>query len=183
MKPSSILLSALALCGGLVSTSVLAQKTKPGLWEITSQMTLSGEAGNAMAQMQAELAKMPPEQRKMMEQMMAQQGLGLAIKPGGATAIRTCLSKEMAERDEVPVQQEGDCKTEMSPRKGNSQRFRFSCSSPPSSGEGEVTHLGPDSYTMKLNMTTVERGKPQQATMNASGKWLGANCGNIKPLR
>jgi hypothetical protein len=48
-----------------------AQNMKPGLWEMSTQMKGDGQMGAAMAEAQKELANMPPEQRKMMQDMMA----------------------------------------------------------------------------------------------------------------
>jgi hypothetical protein len=45
---------------------------------------MSGQMGDAMQQMQAELAKMSPEQRAMVEQMMKQGGGGPGMGPPGA---------------------------------------------------------------------------------------------------
>ncbi|MBI2377569.1 MAG: DUF4412 domain-containing protein [Deltaproteobacteria bacterium] len=55
----------------------VVEPNKPTFMEITKEdMKKAGEAmGGAMAQMQAQMAAMPPEQRKMMEQMMAGRGM------------------------------------------------------------------------------------------------------------
>ena len=66
--------------------------------------TQGGQMENAMAQMQQQLANMPPEQRKMVEQMMAKQGLGMGNK---ANSVKVCISKEQAERAEERERQRG----------------------------------------------------------------------------
>ncbi|RPJ48334.1 MAG: DUF3617 domain-containing protein [Betaproteobacteria bacterium] len=181
----SLTLRILALaCLGLPAAPAAAQTMKPGLWEITNKM--GGDQGAKMAaaqeQMQKQLAAMPPEQRKQMEKMMAQQGVGMAPQAGGGMASRICISKEMAARNEAPAQQ-GDCKQDILQRSGNTTRFKFICSKPPSSGEGEVTLLSPEAYTMKMKMTSHAKGKPEQMTMEAQGKWLSNDCGNLKPVK
>lgn len=56
-------------------------KIRPGLWEHSFTIkTQSGEMEAAMTQMQKELAGMPPEQRKMIEQMMELKGVGMGTK-------------------------------------------------------------------------------------------------------
>jgi Protein of unknown function (DUF3617) len=182
---TSLTLCTLALaCLGLLATPAAAQNMKPGLWEINNKV--GGDQGAKMAaaqaEMQKQLAAMPPEQRKQMEKMMADQGVGMAQGSGGGTAVRICMSKEMVARNEPPAQQ-GDCKQESMQRSGNTTKFKFTCSKPPSTGEGEYTLHNPGSYTMKLKTVTQTKGKPETMTMEAQGKWLSNDCGNLKPVK
>ena len=57
----------------------------------------------------------------------------------------------------------------------------FACTNPPSSGEGTFTFNGSESYTSRMTMRMQEAGKTETTTMNTSGKWLKADCGNVKP--
>ncbi|WP_397411035.1 DUF3617 domain-containing protein [Polaromonas sp.] len=166
----------------LLAQPVAAQSLKPGLWEINNKMqSSSGQMEKSMAEAQKQMAAMPPEQRKMMQDMMAKQGLSMGAGAGGNMAVKICMTKEMAERNELPAQQ-GDCKTTNSPRSGNTMKMSFACTQPPSSGEGTVTFVSPEAYTMKMTMKSMMQGKPETMTMDGGGKWLSADCGNIKPL-
>jgi hypothetical protein len=166
-----------------LATGAAAQTTKPGLWEITNKMqSSSGEMEKAMASMEKQLASMSPEQRKQMQDMMAKQGMSMGAGTGGGMSMKMCITKEMAERNEMPQQQQGDCKTTQSPRSGNTMKVSYVCTQPPSSGEGVMTFNGDTAYTMKMNTTTTVKGKPEKMTMDASGKWLSADCGAIKPI-
>lgn len=158
-----------------------AQKMRPGLWEHSFTMkSQSGQMEKAMSDMQQQMASMPPEQRKMMEQMMAQQGMGMGT-PG--KSVKVCITKEQAERNEVP-QQEGNCTQQVVQRTGNTVKVKFSCTgNPPTSGESEVTFSSPTTYTGKSVVDTMVNGKPERMTMDQSGKWLSADCGNVKPMR
>ncbi len=172
---------------GITALPAAAQTMKPGLWEITNKMGGSGESGAKMAaameQMQKQMASMSPEQRKQMEKMMAQQGVGMSPgAPGGGMAIRVCITKEMAARNETPAQTQGDCKQEPMQKSGNTTKFKFTCTKPPSSGEGEVTMNNPESYTMKMKMTSQAKGMPEQMTMDAQGKFVSSDCGAVKPI-
>ena len=176
---------AVIVAFGLIAAPAAAQTMKPGLWEINNKMGGSGDTGAKMAAAQAEMQKqmaaMPPEQRKQMEKMMAQQGVNMAPSAaGGGMAVRVCITKEMAARNETPTQ--GDCKQEQLQKSGNTTKFKFTCSKPPSSGEGEVTMNSPESYTMKMKMTSQEKGKPEQMTMDAQGKFVSSDCGSVKPI-
>ncbi len=174
------------VCLGLMITPVAAQTMKPGLWEITNKMGGSGDSGAKMAaameQMQKQMASMPPEQRKQMEKMMAQQGVNMAPGAGGGMSVRVCITREMAARNETPAQTRGDCKHEQTQKSGNTTRFKFTCTKPPSTGEGEVTVNSPESYTMKMKMTSQAKGKPEQMAMDAQGRFVSSDCGSVKPV-
>jgi hypothetical protein len=173
-------LIATALTAG--SFFATAQTMKPGLWEVNNKMTSqSGEMEKGMAEAQKQLASMPPEQRKMMEDMMAKQGVGMGAGGGPGMSAKVCLTKEMVDRNEVAAQQ-GDCQQTNSSRAGNTMKFSFVCTKPPSSGEGQVTFVSPEAYTMKMTINSTVKGKPETMKMDASGKFLSSECGNIKPI-
>ena len=164
-----------AACG------VSAQTMKPGLWEISQKMqSASGEMESAMAEMQKQMAAMTPEQRKMMQEQMARQGVRMGSSGAGSMSVKVCMTKEMVERNEVAPQR-GDCKTTSAPRVGNTMKLSFVCSKPPSSGEGQITFAGPESYTSRMTVTTTASGKSETVTMDGQAKWLAAECGAIKP--
>ena len=63
----------LSLC--LLPALASAMDIQPGLWEISSNtMQVGGQAVPGMEQMLEQMKNLPPEQRQMMEQMLAQQG-------------------------------------------------------------------------------------------------------------
>lgn len=159
-----------------------AQSMKPGLWEISTQMKGSGQTGDAMAQAQKQLESMPPEQRKMMQDMMAKQGVQMGTGAGGGMTIKVCMTQDMVDRNEVSGGRQGDCTHTNSPRAGNTMKFSYVCTKPPSSGEGQVTFTSHEAYSTKMTSTSTVRGAQEKMEMQSSGRWLGANCGNVKPL-
>ena len=176
IRPVALLaLSALSL-------TAQAQKLSPGLWEMSMEMKAQGgQMDAAMASMQAELAKMPPEQRKQMEAMMAQRGIGMAAG-GKGMSVQTCISKERAERGELPEpDDQRNCKRDSMTRSGSTMKFKMSCTNPPSSGEGEFTFSSDKAFTGKMLMDTQVKGKPERIEMQQTGKWLSADCGTLKP--
>jgi len=179
MKFNTTFLATITLA---MATGAAAQTMKPGLWEITNKMQSgSGEMEHAMANMDKQMAGMPPEQRKQMQDMLAKQGMGQG--GAGGMSVKMCMTREMAERNEMPSQQQGDCKTTQSPRSGNTMKFSYTCAQPPSSGEGQITYVSDTAYTMKMATTATVRGKAEKMNMDTSGKWLSADCGNIKPKK
>lgn len=164
--------------------SVSAQTMKAGLWEITNNMQSGGkDLTAAMAGMQKQMAALPPEQRKMMEDMMAKQGVKMGTGSGGGMTMKMCLTQEMVDRNQMAPPQQGDCTNTTSARTGGTMKFAFKCTKPPASGQGEVTFSSPEAYTMKMTTTSSTSGAERTMDMQASGKWLGTNCGDIKPIQ
>jgi len=153
-----------------------AQTMKPGLWEINNKAS-GGQMDQAMAEMQKQMAQMSPEERKQMEAMMGQRGVRMAPS-GGGMAVQMCMTKEMVERNDMPTRD--GCKTTRNERSGNTIKMAFTCTNPPSSGEGEVKFT-PESYTSHMTVKTVAKGKTETMVMDAAGKWLKADCGSLKP--
>jgi hypothetical protein len=172
---------ALAL-GGLIAVCLpcAAQNLKPGLWEINQKMGGNPQMEQAMAQMQQQLAAMPPAQRKQMEEMMAKQGVQAGGASGGVGA-KVCMTKDMVERNDMGAAR-GDCKTTSQQRSGNTMKMAYTCTTPPSSGEGEFTFVSSEAYRSKMTVTSSPRGKQEQMTIEGAGKWLGADCGSVKPV-
>lgn len=165
----------------LAAAASAQTRLQPGLWEQTQQMkTGSGQMENQMAQAQARLAALPPEQRKMVEQMMAQQGVGQGSAPG---SLRLCISKAQAEGGEMPRADER-CTHQISQRSGNSMHFSFQCSgNPPSSGEGDYTVTSGTAYTSQMTMKTVVKGRPETIQMTQQGRFISPDCGALKPIQ
>jgi len=167
----------------LFSHAVHAEPMQAGLWEVTSKMKSDdGEMEKAMAQAQAAMKNMPPEQRKMMQEMMAKQGVNMSMGADGSTTVKLCISEEMARRNQLPAQQTGDCKTEMAPRAGNTQSMSYACSKPVSSGTGVYTWNGGSAYTFKMDIVNGSGSQTQKIQITGNGKWLADDCGGIKPI-
>ena len=66
---------------------------RAGLWEFSSQMQHNGQAMPDMQQMLEQLQNLPPEQRQMMEGMLAQQGVKLG---GGGVSVAHLVNNNAA---------------------------------------------------------------------------------------
>ena len=164
----------------LTGIGVQAQTQAPGLWEHSFTMSSQGgEMEKAQAEMQKQLAAMPPAERQKIEAMMASRG----VKTGAqGTTVKFCLTPEQAAKPAEP-RMAGDCTQSDVQRSGNTMKYKFSCTKPQQvSGEGQVSYAGNKAYTGKSTMTSQAAGMPQQMTMTMAGKWLGAECGDVKPV-
>ncbi len=155
-------------------------RIEAGLWEINIALkSQSGKAELAVREAQAYISRLPPGQRKQVEEMMAAQGVRLSDK--GST-VQACISKEDAERGEIP-QQAGDCTQQVLDRTANSMRVKFSCTTnPPANGEGTVEFQSPTAYTSRAVVDTVVMGQNERVNVDQTGRWLGADCGSVKAL-
>lgn len=178
MKKSNILLLSMAF---LTSYSLHAAKIqmKPGLWENTINIkSQSGKIESSLNDLKSKMASMPAEQRKMMEEVMAKQGLSVNQE---ASKIKVCISKEQAENLEIPQGENSDCRHEILKRTASSIKMRFNCTGETkASGEGEYTLLSPIAYKGKSIVNAVVNGKQDKMEMSQMGKWLSSDCGNIK---
>jgi len=166
----------------LASLSAGAQTLRPGLWEMQHRVKGDARMEQQMADMQKQLSSMSPEERQQMEAMMAGRGMQVSPADGGGAAMRICITREMAERNDIPTSR-GECKIGPQQRSGNTLKMTFTCTDPPSSGDTQVTFHGSESYTTRTNVTSTVGGKPETMSMEGSGKWLAADCGNVKPMQ
>jgi hypothetical protein len=169
----------LAICASYSS----AQSMKPGLWEISTQMQGGSQMGDAMAQAQKHMESMPPEQRKMMQDMMAKQGMQMGTGAGSGISLKVCMTQEMVDRNEISSGNQNNCTHTYGQRTGNTQKFSFSCTKPSSSGEGLVTFSSAEAYSMKMNSTVNARGAPEKMEIQNNGRWLSVDCGGVKPIQ
>ncbi len=88
----------------------------------------------------------------------------------------------MVAQNEIPVQHRGNCTHTRSPIVGGSMKFSFVCTNPESSGQGTATFVSDTAYKMNVDVTSKVQGQTHQNSMSSSAKWLGGDCGNIKPV-
>src|SRR5262245_19338137 len=180
--------AALAAATGLAQ----AQKITPGLWEhtITMKMTGNPQMEEGLKRMQEQLASMPPEKRKQMEEMMARHGGGTTMSgmagmmSGKPTPIKVCITPEQAARDHIPTAN-GNCQQVDTQRSGKTMKVKFTCTREDGSsmtGKGEYTLVSDKEHTGKMTMDgTSRQGQPIHMDVEQAGRWLGADCGDVKP--
>ena len=170
--------SALLLC--FFALPAFAQNMKAGLWEITQKPELAPEQQAKMEAAQKQMANMPPEQRAMIEKMMASHGVQMSMS-GGNITIKSCLSEEQAKRNAPPVTDGKSKCTHDVQRSGNVIHTHFVCPESSSEGDSDVT-LTNDGFTSKTRITHQRNGKPETISISGSARWLGSDCGGLKPM-
>lgn len=174
MKYAALLLASL--------TSVCqAQTMKPGLWEFKQTPQVDPARQAQMAQAQKAMENMPPERRQMMEQMMARNGISMNMA-GGVITVKTCVTKEQAERNFAPVSTQGNC-TQESKRSGSVIQTHFVCTDPASEGDATITLRGNEGFTNDVTIRHQRQGKTETTRVSGEGRWLGADCGDVQPMK
>ena len=106
----------------------------------------------------------------------------IADSPDGSMTSRLCISKEMAEREEIPgtVSTSLGCQAVDQHTGGGSYSARIVCDSPRLKGEGSLKALfkGKESYTSTYDFKGSARGRPLNMHQESSGRWLSADCGS-----
>jgi hypothetical protein len=172
-------LIALLSLGAALALPVAAQDMKPGLWEQTNNASYSdGKVQANMSDIQKMLANLSPEQRQSVQQMMQKNGVQMDLA-NGAMNSKLCITREMIERKEVPIQ-EGDCSTRMTPSGANTLHVAFSCTRPHARGEGEMTVDTPSTYHARMQIHNQDQPN-QVVNMDVAGRWLAADCGSVRP--
>ncbi len=184
-------LTFVATLAGLAGPAHAQKQIAPGLWEntVTVKTQPGGQFDGAMSQMQEQLSKLTPEQRKKVEEMMASRGApggaamgaGMSAMAGKPTTVKVCITPEQAARDEMP-QNQGRCTQTSKERSGNTLKFKFSCAGErPVTGEGEYTFASDKVHTGHVVVSMMVKGQPERLEMQHDGRWLGADCGDVKP--
>lgn len=165
-----------ALACALSAPFAQAQMLQPGLWEMTtSNMQVDGKALPDMQVMLGQLKMLPPEQRAMMEGVLANQGITL-----GGNGIRSCLTPEQVRTNDIPLQDpKSGCTQKITERNGNVWKFQFSC--PKAQGAGQAQFLSDREFLTTVSGTFNASGAQQKGSMNTRAVWLGNDCGTVKP--
>ena len=169
MRKTAIALSMFSML--LVTANVSAAgRMRAGLWE----MTMKTDAMKDMPKMSAEEME---QIRKM--------GVNIPQMGAGGMVSKVCISKEMAERDQPPMgENESGCKMTNYKRQGNSYTMDMVCDNAQMKGTGVVkgTFAGNESFNSTFDFRGTAMGQPANQHVENGGKWLSADCGNVKSM-
>jgi len=174
---TSSVLSCFALVA--VAAGLPVPPVKAGLWE--ARMTsLDADGHEIAAPEQAAMARLPPEARAKMAEAMKARGLSM---PDASGASKVCLTKEMFESGMwQQMASNAGCTTTFSTQTSSNWKFHSSCTSLKSESDGEVVFTNAENYRTKVTTTSTMTGTTRTTTRVVQAKWLGADCGDIKPF-
>lgn len=152
-----------------------AAEMLPGLWEFSSEdIEVDGMQMPGVAEMVEQMKNLPADQRKMMEDMLAAQGVEL-----GSGGIRMCLSEAQVKSRELPFQDEHGCTQEITEQTDSLWKFSFEC--PDATGQGETRLISEREVTSIIESDYRVGNQQGSSRMQSHGKWLSENCGTLKP--
>lgn len=163
-----IILVPAILLATAASHCMAADKMKPGLWEVS----IKSDAMKAMP-------KIPPEQLEKMKQM----GIKMPDMQNGAMINKVCYTQEMVDMEKPPAGDNQSCQTKNFTRSGASFTAEMTCNMPNMTGTGVIKgSFTQDSMTSVSDFKGTMNGQPISHHTETSGKWLGSDCGDVKPF-
>jgi hypothetical protein len=154
-------------------TTIPTPPIKPGLWQIQMERVVDGQK---MPDMSERMKNMSPEKRAQMEAMMKQHGVGMG---GGGNQM--CYTREMLEHSPWADIQT-DCKPTFSSRTSSAWKWHTSCPKASLEADGEAIFINSESYTVKTTSVSKFGDKVRNSSTTMTGKWVSADCGDVKPL-
>jgi hypothetical protein len=97
--------------------------------------------------------------------------IGAAINSGGRRS-----------RFGEPQASDAGCTTNFSTQSATTWKWHSSCTTLKSQSDGETVFNNAESYKTKVTTTSTVMGKTKTSTRMLQGKWIGADCGDVKPL-
>jgi hypothetical protein len=180
MRLTTIRLASLSLgLAAVVAAQMPVPPVKPGLWEIRTA-GLDANGREVPAPEQAAFARLSPEARAQMAEAMKARGVAM---PDANGATKVCFTKETFESGRwQQMAAETGCTTSYSAKTDSMWKWHSSCPARQSEADGEATFTNAENYKVKMTMTMPLNGKPNTSTRIISSKWLGADCGDVKPF-
>jgi hypothetical protein len=180
IRPSIPLAVAGALTLAVSATE--APPLKPGLWQVTTERTVNGQAAPSGVE---RMQNLRPEARVRMEAAMRTRGM--ALPASGTGPIRICMTAEGLRRGQFQSQPDnGRCETNFKSRTASGWKWHTTCALPRLNGsvnaDGEAIFASPESYRVNISSTMQAMGRTTQSTNHMSAQWLSADCGAVKPL-
>ncbi|MBS0309159.1 MAG: DUF3617 domain-containing protein [Proteobacteria bacterium] len=163
---------------GLCTAASAAERMKQGLWEMNMK-------NDQLAKQQ--MPKLSPQQMEQMKKM----GINMPQMHDGMMTNKVCISKAMAERDHPPLERrDSGCQAKNFQWSGSSYSAEIVCDGPNMQGVGKVKgslsggtllSSGNTAYQSTYDFKGTAHGRPVDQHIEQSGKWLAADCGNVKP--
>jgi hypothetical protein len=174
----------LVVCFGAAAAAIAAAAAadapfdvKPGLWQVRMHGTTSGEPP-----IPAEaLANLPPEQRAKFEAAIR----AAMARAGAPRVTKSCITAEQLRR--VPdFGRDRECRQTVVTRTATELELRQVCTGTGSdearmSGTVHFTAVDRETVEGTAEITRSSRGQAMKVNEKISGKWLGPDCGDVKP--
>jgi len=178
MSVSRLVFAGLAFsCGALAASAApITLNLRPGLWEMTS----TGEATGALPIPQEMLDRLPPDRRAKIEAAIA----ASRARVSQPRVFKQCITAESLKRGIEANDREVSegCHPTVVSSTASAMDVRVQCTNPrhSTSGTFHFETSSPEAVSGTVNMTISEGARSMTMKRVIAGKWLGADCGNVK---
>jgi hypothetical protein len=180
------MLAAVAALTLSLAAPALAQTldVRTGLWEMKSERSSSGlpEMPKMPAIPPSVLAKLPPAQRAQIENAMKARKNAVS----GSHVNKVCVTKKSLAKgpDFGTVEREANCQRIKNERSARAWRIQEVCRS---NGRKQTMNIRYDVVNRETVQGTIDiamhdRGHDISMKQVVHGRWLGADCGDVKPM-
>jgi len=173
MKMKIVLFAGVAGLCLLAADKFQPINAKLGLWEVTSTQMMTG-APPIPAEA---LAKMPPEQRERMEAMFKQR-LGQPV----VRTNQTCMTQDKLAKAPFAEEKEA-CQRTIVSSTSKSFEMHQDCTEKngyQTSADAKYEVVGDNAMKGSIKVKATHDGHTTNMNIDLSGKWLSADCGNVK---
>lgn len=172
-----LLAGVVSLTPALIQAADPPIDIKPGLWDITTTLQMSG------APPIPNLDRMAPEQRARIEGMMKNMMGG----PRTST-VKSCVTRESIDKAIARASSNGknECSPKITHMNASVVDLRLDCADSNSQlkSTGDVTIEREDSEHIKGNgdiKTSAANGRTMDTKWSMTGRFVSADCGSVKP--
>ena len=148
-----------------------ALDVKYGLWEMSNVTNLGGQMP------QVDTSRMTPEQKAKMDEAMKQ------MMGTHTNVTKSCITKEKVEKSVfmMPDQPGTTCSQKITTNTKTTLEASLSCTGQNAmTGQMHIDALSPTSIKGTIKSSGAMQGGAMTATINMAGKWLSADCGDVK---
>jgi hypothetical protein len=175
MRRTMVWITACCLLG-FAANSYGQSKQKPGLWEVTSSMSMSGVA--------PEMPQLPPGVKLPPGVQMPQ-----VASPFAPRTVQMCVTQAMIDKYGGPYSNppQGDCKVTDIVIKPDGMTAKLVCSGQ-MSGTGTIQSTWSDANSTKSTlhfagtMQMESNSQPVNMTVQSTSTYKGPDCGKVKPV-
>ncbi|MGA9528850.1 MAG: DUF3617 domain-containing protein [Terriglobales bacterium] len=154
---------------------------KEGLWEVTVTHPPGGMGGMP----EDALAKLPPDQRAKVEEMMKQRGMSMS---GNTTVIKSCVTREKIEKGMAFAadHQGNNCTRTVVNSSDTHFEVKFHCDETKKDDKRTIidgttiVDVSGDTTKGKTHIVSSGGDHPMTMDMNFTSKYLGPACGDVK---
>jgi hypothetical protein len=180
LRKTILIGAVLAGCfAALAADNLKPFDVKLGLWETTSTSQTTGTPPRMTPD---QLAKIPPDQRPLLEMEMRAQ----SVPPPPRTATsKLCVTQDFLDRSMAFSAIDNACTPKVISSSSSKREMHLDCRRPSGRSAGDVTFERVDSQHIKGAgvMKSLQGGRETTIKMSFTSKWVASSCADLKSTK